>query len=581
MTEHRSLVRKVIYLLLILLLILPLSYIGLPASSSGRPGQHRQGSSGGVLAQLRYKHHLGEANLGEINPTSETFKLATLGMRPFAVPFLWWNADHYKKVEDWKSLTATLELITLLQPHFVAVWHHQAHNLALNVAADFDDHRVRYFYAKKGISFLMKGTIYNQREPGMLWDVGWNLNQKIGRSDEHVQFRRMFAVDEDFHDLMKTEHNISFASVDGPDGNPDNWLVGREWFLKAEERVESDVRIGVGKKGPLLFYQQSAKCKINYAEVIEKDGHFGKHGRIALDAWKKAEAAWRKFGTRQMPGRTGSQRLHRLGEYQDRPIRLAKIRAQLDALEPGLRDKLRDEKLATLSEDFRMAYQMDPKQRNPQQQDLAQQAGNALAGITNKIVAENVSEKNREQALILAAAATAEALIISDILRSLQIVPYHTWLDSCIVEQSANVIEGRRRLNLAKQQYRKALLDSAASKSDDEKDLGARQQFELAFAAWKRAFEEYPRLYKDRPICEDLVTVITIYQRKVLDSDKLPDDFALMKVVELYPADGIRRPPKPTKKEDQKEEDKKEDGKKAKSDDNLKSKDSPKPASDK
>ena len=552
MTDRRSIIRWGIYLLPILILLVPLVWLSQPATIGAKGGR---GSPGGKLSQLRHQYHLGEANLGEINPTSETLKLATLGLRGVAVNILWTQANHYKKVEDWDRLTATLEQMTLLQPHFVAVWQHQAWNLAFNVAAEFDDYRWRYIYAKKGIAFLIDGTIYNQREPGMLWDVGRMINQKIGRSDERKQFRRMFAVDDDFHDLL--DDHIPFGNnVMGPDGTPDNWLVGRQWYLRAERLVDDNDDIDVGRMEPLLFFEESAKCKINYAEVIEKEGHFEKDGRlIARDAWKDAEAAWRDYGTREMPGRTGSGRVHRLGEYEDRPKQLAEMQARLYALEPGLREKLREEKLATLDADWQSAYRVPEKERNPQQQGLARRVQRELAQITDAMIAEKITGENHEKAMNLAADITAEALIIGDIFLSINIVPYDAWLQRCIVEQSPHVLEGRERLHLAHKQYLKARLDSAPSNSDNEQDLGAKQQFERGFAAWGRAFKEFPSLYEDRPICEDLVTVITFYQQKILDRDELPKDFPLMEVIKRYPADGMPVLSEPTDEKEAKPDD--------------------------
>jgi hypothetical protein len=578
MTERRSIARWGIYVVPILILLVPLVWLSQPATIGAR-GDH--GSRGGKLAQLRNQHHLSEANLGAINPTSETFKLATLGLRGVAVSILWTQANHYKKVEDWDHLTVTLEQMTLLQPHFVTVWRHQAWNLAFNVAAEFDDYRFRYYYAKKGITFLIDGTTYNQREPSIWWDVGRVVNQKIGRSDERVQFRRLFAVDKDFHRVLGVldDGGAPINEVKGPDGNPDNWLVGREWYLKAERLVERDPNdnIDEGKMGPLLFYDQSAKCKISFAEAIEKDGHFGKDGRVALDAWKKAEAAWIEYGMREMPGRSRSGRVHRLAEYKKRPKQLLKLRQQLDALKPGLREKLREEKLATLEADWQAAYRVPREDRNPQQRDLAGRAARELATITDKIVADKITGENHEKALELAAEIRTEMLIIGDLLLSLNIVPYDAWLQRCIVEQSPHVLEGRQRLYLANQQYLKARLDSAPStgapsSNDNEQELGAKQQFELGFAAWARAFEEFPSLYEDRPICEDLAIVVVIYQQRILDRAELPEDFPLMKVLERYPPDGLRTRPKPeeknpedVKKDDEKKEDeKKEDEKKAK-----------------
>ena len=100
-------------------LLVPLSALSQPADSK---------SEGGKLARLRRDHDLSQADLGEIDPSSETIRLATLGLKPAAVALLWDRANHYKKVEDWTNLSATLEQMTKLQPNFYSVWDYQAHN---------------------------------------------------------------------------------------------------------------------------------------------------------------------------------------------------------------------------------------------------------------------------------------------------------------------------------------------------------------------------------------------------------------------------------------------------------------------
>ena len=98
-----------IMLVAIAVLLVPLSMLSQPADSS---------SPGGYLARLRTRDGLSQANLGEIDPTSETMRLASLGLKNIAVTLLWDRANHYKKVEDWTNLSATLEQMTKLQPNF-------------------------------------------------------------------------------------------------------------------------------------------------------------------------------------------------------------------------------------------------------------------------------------------------------------------------------------------------------------------------------------------------------------------------------------------------------------------------------
>ena len=113
------------------------SVLGHPATSGSEAGE---GHAGGLLAQLRQDRRSAQPDeLGQIDLTSETIKLATLGMRGVAADILWTKASKYQMKKDWTNLSATLEQITKVQPNFIEPWIHQAWNLSYNVSAAFDD----------------------------------------------------------------------------------------------------------------------------------------------------------------------------------------------------------------------------------------------------------------------------------------------------------------------------------------------------------------------------------------------------------------------------------------------------------
>jgi hypothetical protein len=101
MIQNAAFRRKVIYLALIALLYIPLYVIGRPAVGKDprKPdivteegtdaGDSSFYSPGGRLAQLRTEYDLSPAEIGDIDPTSESMKLATLGMRGVAATILW------------------------------------------------------------------------------------------------------------------------------------------------------------------------------------------------------------------------------------------------------------------------------------------------------------------------------------------------------------------------------------------------------------------------------------------------------------------------------------------------------------
>ena len=328
MTPQRLFLRKIIYLMAMAVLLMVLAWLGQPATV--RVGEEK-GSGGGVLAQMRSKHNFSEAQLGDIDPASETIKLATLGLRGVAVQVLWEKSNTYKMKKDWANLKATLEQIIRLEPHFSKVWYFQGWNLSYNVSVEFDDYRERYRWVIKGIELLKKGIRYNRNDPILYRDVAWFISQKIGRADESVQFRKLFKEDEDFH----REDEFGPAR---PLEQRDNWLVGKDWYLRAENVIHQidpvDPTKGLKKVSPVVFFANKPMCQMNYSDNLAKDGIFGEKARLA---WIEAGDDWEQFGHVPLPGSDPDMYVH----LNDKEKLLAEHKALLDELEktqPGLRE---------------------------------------------------------------------------------------------------------------------------------------------------------------------------------------------------------------------------------------------------
>ena len=114
MSQFSPFLRKIIYLVVIVALLIPMSLISRPAQ---RAENVEDSNSGGKLSQLRDEHSLSQAQLSEIDPASETMKLASLGLRGVAVNLLWLQAIEHKKTENYDQLAATLEALTLSLIH--------------------------------------------------------------------------------------------------------------------------------------------------------------------------------------------------------------------------------------------------------------------------------------------------------------------------------------------------------------------------------------------------------------------------------------------------------------------------------
>ena len=526
MNWNRSFRRKVTYIALMAILLVPLSLISRPETVGRDP------DPGGVLARKRSQYNLSQARLGEIDPASETMKLALLGMRGVAVNILWTKANHYKKTEQWPKLMATVEQITNLQPNFISVWQFQAWNVSYNVSVEFDNYLHRYFWVKRGIRFLIDGTRYNRDEPRLLWDIGWFFGQKLGRSDEYKQFRREFRKDEEFHRFLQPRVDNFESECFGPYNGPDNWLVSRQWFLKAQDSVVSgratlrgralqsifDEKPSDRKKGksPVLFHSNPAMALINYAGAIQEEGFFDER---AQNAWAKAHTAWTDYGNREI--RTSRDFYIRLNEAEQLEAEAAELLVQFDELLSDVKVVLTEEKRAALSADELLAIETPAPERTPDQMRLVRDAEFKLK-VTPLETAEAADSALKEQARWLATDITDKQERADFVRRYRQIVNFDYWRTRCEVEQLDEANKAHKHLYQADDDYLNARLNDA------------RTNYELAWDAWAQIYEQYPSL-RDDVGAEDVVDAIKRYASLLGQLDApFPSDFKLKDIVEYH-----------------------------------------------
>ena len=103
--------RRLFYICAMVALVIPLFFLGSPAR---RNSDGTITKEGGALAKIRTAYNLGQGDLGEIDPASESMRLATLGLRGVAATILWQKAEYYKKEQYWDRLSATLNQIAVL-----------------------------------------------------------------------------------------------------------------------------------------------------------------------------------------------------------------------------------------------------------------------------------------------------------------------------------------------------------------------------------------------------------------------------------------------------------------------------------
>ncbi|SFI34124.1 hypothetical protein [Planctomicrobium piriforme] len=272
--------RKMIYAGTAVVLLIPIILLGAPASKSG-------GGTPAWLAQSREKNDLGEASLGDVDPTSATMNLVLLGMRGVAASVLWSKADEYKDKKNFSQLEQTVESIILLQPHFKSVWRYQAWNLAYNVSNECDAVADRFYWVKRGAKFLQRGVARNRLVPELYFDMGTFVGNKLGNADEKQTYRKFFRVDPD-----------EARWKGGPDEeiNPkgeDNYLVARDWYERANKVLENK---GVEQHTMdlALFLAYPYRSLMSYAQVMQKDGVQADLDSMTPEQVKTAYMEWAK-----------------------------------------------------------------------------------------------------------------------------------------------------------------------------------------------------------------------------------------------------------------------------------------------
>ena len=512
MIQNASFQRKVIYLGLIAVLLLPLYVIGHPSTKDPTNPQH---TAGGTLAQLRHEHDLAIAELGEIDPASESMKLATLGMRGVAANILWTKANYYKKTEDWEKLVATVNQMSKLQPNFVSVWEFQSHNLSYNISAEHDDYRFRYLWVKKGIEFLIRGTHYNRNEPKIYWNVGWYTGQKFGRADEHRQFRQLYPDDNDFHEIISQYVPLD-TDARGADNRPDNWLTAGLWYTRAYDIVETR-RAPIRGKTPHIFYADGPKSRMNYATAIASEGYLDEHLQYA---WRRAGEEWNTYGNRLMPTSFGTSL--RLNDQEAVEEEAQELVDELHELLPGVKETIYQEKVAKLPAEEQELLARDwstvTSPTDGQRKLLAHQK----TEVSLAEVADRAPEDVRARALRVSKLALAKQTEAYRIHSYRENVNFVYWRTRCEVEQLPATVKARAHVYDARQALRDARIEDA------------KQEFEGAWQEWAGILEGNPDLV-DRFTEEDLYEDIKIYMTLLGQLDEeMPEDFKLQAILDRF-----------------------------------------------
>ncbi|MEZ6095083.1 MAG: hypothetical protein R3C03_12780 [Pirellulaceae bacterium] len=521
---NQSFTRKIIYIVIIGLLLIPISMIAQPSSIGGAavgtndsasPNRSQSvGSAGGELAKLRRDFMLSQDQVSQIDPTSEVMKLVSLGLRGVAVNLLWGQANEHKKNENWEGLEATLNMLVKVQPNFVKVWDFQAHNLSYNISMEFDDYEYRYHWVKKGIRFLSEGIGYNYRDHRITDSLGFFTGMKIGYSDEKVQFRRMFRKDTDFHNEM--------AKYIEPDSyylrefEYDNWKMAYMWYQKSRNLVENEKNRQY--KSDLIFYMMVPAQLRNVALSLQKEFRTNE----AIQAyWAQANKEWVEYGNRAVRdmSKGTTTTLEGIAELD---IRLNRLRDQLDEMAPGIRESL----LASLREQIGVTDEIQAildtpiDQRTDEERfkirSYERQLAGGQLGIDQQVLS-TIPEELATKGIQIFEQMQQISQDMSLLESNQSISNYRYWKTLSQVESERTAVTAHQQLYDATELERKSIFDDEYDIDLETGDkvitkVGAISVYEKSFDLWEGILTENPILVLGK-LGDDIVDELMMYKR--------------------------------------------------------------------
>jgi hypothetical protein len=364
------------------------------------------------------------------------------------------------------------------------------------------------------MEYLSKGIDFNRRDANLPYFQGMMFAQKLGKADEHLQFRKLYSADKDFHDEMEKEgFNVRQEDGLGADRLPDNWLSGRLWYKRAEEVVESgSLLANTFRKSPLHFYSSAPLTMMNYCEAIEKEGILDDRAKFA---WKRSDTSWSNYGEREIPTTWGHT--IRLNDLSESVKRVDLLRKEFEELTGDLYRKAYEERLAKLSPEERIALET-PDDKKTERQFMIFATARQKVEPKPTDVAKLLPPEKRVDGLQLAVRVEQENLYREHVDNYRNQVNYNYWETRARAEQSDLAIAAHQTLYDAEKLLSDAELDEALKK------------YEESWVHWKNLFETYPILMVDES-GDDVLDAIRRYAR-ALDKDP-GDDFILKEFIEL------------------------------------------------
>jgi hypothetical protein len=256
---------------------------------------------------------------------------------------------------------------------------------------------------------------------------------------------------------------------------------------------------------------------MNCAASLEQDGVFGER---AKKQWKQASKDWEDFGRFAIP--TMESWMVRLGELDQLKKERKKALDQLNALAPGVSEKLYERKKANLTDKQREALAA------PQEQPMLAAQARAFLEVKPYEIARNpdVPRENRPKARELEEKIGQLDEQIKRTISYRGVVNYDYWDERAKIEQQDDMITARKLVYEGGQALAKGKLSAAA------------RDFADASRAWYDQLRKHPMLMADKATVDDLEDFIKRYGKTLDQRDELfPPNFALAEFIRAQVGD--------------------------------------------
>jgi hypothetical protein len=288
------------------------------------------------------------------------------------------------------------------------------------------------------------------------------------------------------------------------------------WYENAYDIVQTR-QAPIRGKAPHIFYSDGPKALMNYANTIEVEGVLDEKAQYA---WRRAGESWDIYGNRVVPTSWGTR--IRLNDEEAARAESQRLSDELDKLVPGLREKVKQQKIDALPELERIALAKSWEEISGELEGTRKFQAENKTQVSYRDVAEASPSDVRARAFRLAKLADDKETEAKRIEAYRNNVNFNYWKARCAVEQLPKTVNARRHIFEAKRLREEADLDAA------------KKEFDLAWQDWGATFQEHRELVNELTE-DDLVEDIQEYIKLLGQLDEeLPPNFALQEVLSKF-----------------------------------------------